>query len=807
MMDDLVLLGRTLAPPTIETVQAAVARACARIAPVWPLADFVAVNPFVGLSGMGFAEACDWMGAVAGAEMLPPRSAWRAALREGRLTCADLDTALARHTGPHGLDRAALLHALHTDRTPPTASVPDVADLLGQAAFVAERISAFCAAWFDEGQAAWPLDRGPSMFAAWRDWVRHDRTPDAAGLPGLRQALWGPADPLATIEAALARLGVRGPATDAILHRALLGIGGWAGFARGRGWVAALDGRHDDTLQAILAIRLAWDAALLATATQPQAAQWRAALATVPTATPDPAEHAPDLLLLEAAEIAVQRRIEAGLARSASAPDARPAVQAAFCIDVRSEPYRRAFEQAIPGVETIGFAGFYGVAMEWLPRGAAEGLAAGRAQCPVLLQPGVRVCEAVLDGAVPRMAAWQRMVGAWRAWKGGAASCFPFVEVTGLAAGLRLVADGFGWRRARQPGGRPDLEPGEACGHPTGIASSARVDTAEAVLRAMSLARGTLARLVLLAGHEGASVNNPHAAGLDCGACGGHGGGPNARVVALLLNDPSVRAGLAARGLVLPSDSWVLAATHDTTSDDVALHDTELVPPTHLADLAALEAGLDAASHLARLARAPGLGVTPEARRLEITPAARRLDMLVRRRTRDWAQVRPEWALAGNAAFIAAPRARTRGMDLEGRAFLHSYDWRQDTGFATLTLILTAPMVVASWINLQYYGSVVDNRVFGAGDKVLHNLVGGVGVLEGNGGDLRVGLPWQSLHDGTRLRHDPVRLSVYVDAPLPAIEAVLDAQPDVAALVRNGWLHLFRVGENGHVARLRKQPG
>src|SRR4051812_4001850 len=126
----------------------------------------------------------------------------------------------------------------------------------------------------------------------------------------------------------------------------------------------------------------------------------------------------------------------------------------------------------------------------------------------------------------------------------------------------------------------------------------------------------------------------------------------------------------------------------------------------------------------------------------------------------------------GNAAFIATPRGRTYRLPLGGRAFLHSYDWRKDEGFGVLQLIMTAPMVVASWINLQYYGSTVNNRVFGSGNKVLHNVVGQLGVLEGNASDLKVGLPWQSFHDGRRFVHEPLRLNVFIEAPQDAIDAV-----------------------------------
>lgn len=131
---------------------------------------------------------------------------------------------------------------------------------------------------------------------------------------------------------------------------------------------------------------------------------------------------------------------------------------------------------------------------------------------------------------------------------------------------------------------------------------------------------------------------------------------------------------------------------------------------------------------------------------------------------------------------------------------LHNYDWRQDGAFGVLELIMTAPMVVANWISLQYYGAAVDNRCFGAGNKVLHNVVGTLGVLEGNGGDLRTGLPWQSVHDGEKLIHEPLRLNVVIEAPIEAINTVIEKHEQVRALVDNGWLHLFAVDEGGRIA-------
>jgi uncharacterized protein YbcC (UPF0753/DUF2309 family) len=141
-------------------------------------------------------------------------------------------------------------------------------------------------------------------------------------------------------------------------------------------------------------------------------------------------------------------------------------------------------------------------------------------------------------------------------------------------------------------------------------------------------------------------------------------------------------------------------------------------------------------------------------------------------------------------------------MDLGGRAFLHEYVWEKDEGFGILELIMTAPMVVANWINMQYYGSVVDNKRFGSGNKVLHNVTGGaIGVLEGNGGDLRTGLPLQSLHDGRSWVHEPLRLSVFIEAPQAAMDDIIARHDLVRQLVENGWLHLLRIGEDEVVYR------
>jgi uncharacterized protein YbcC (UPF0753/DUF2309 family) len=161
------------------------------------------------------------------------------------------------------------------------------------------------------------------------------------------------------------------------------------------------------------------------------------------------------------------------------------------------------------------------------------------------------------------------------------------------------------------------------------------------------------------------------------------------------------------------------------------------------------------------------------------------------RRAADWAETRPEWGLAGNAAFVVGPRALTEEISLDGRSFLHSYDWRTDPEGTALETILTGPMVVTQWINTQYYFATVDNAVYGSGSKVTHNPVGNVGVYQGNGGDLTTGLPLQSLTSGDDdPYHQPLRLSTVVHAPVERVTAVLADNDHLAELLDNGWLSL-----------------
>ncbi|RYU57411.1 DUF2309 domain-containing protein [Methylolobus aquaticus] len=827
-------------PSVSPLLEAAIRSACMRIAPLWPLKTFVAVNPFLGLSDQTYSEACRTVYRNAHGELLMPADFYLAQVERGWITEGDLQRAIDEHgrsmpdpiaEGGAALTPTRLIERLRVlQRMPPSSSagrfrtVADALDAGGRwTRLTTEEISKWCAAHFDEGQASWQSPwRTGKPYVSWRRTAQFDRNAELNGLRRFRRHIAQlPFDPVITIGRVMAVLEVPEGSFVDFLHRALMSIAGWSAYVQYRVRERNRAEQEDDSLLQLLAIRLAYDYALFIEFGEDLPDRfWH------PSGTGErddtPASLLPEASLFarhlaqQAYEHAFHRRTIERL-RTANAYDRsipfahgqRPEVAAVFCIDVRSEVFRRALESQSQGIRTHGFAGFFGVPIEYVPLGHNH----GPAQCPVLIKPRFRVRETIA-GAGPREVerilskriGRKRAARAWKAFKSSAVSCFSYVETFGLLFAPKLVSDTLGLTRPVAPpsqdslegrlidrlGPTLDFQPATDSGSihrmPSGISREDRVELARNALRGMGLT-GQFARLVLLCGHGSTTVNNPYAAGLNCGACGGHSGEANARTAAAILNDPWVRAALADEGLTIPPDTWFLAALHDTTTDAVTLYDPDRVPWSHRDDLVRLRQWLDAASRIARRERAPRLGITGT--------NAEQLDRRIEARSRDWSQVRPEWGLAGNAIFIAASRDRTRTLNLEGRAFLHDYDSATDPDGSLLELIMTAPMVVASWINLQYFASTVDPELLGSGNKTLHNVVGTLGVFEGNGGDLRAGLPYQSVHDGQKFVHEPLRLMVFIEAPTAAIDRVIARHAHVRELVANGWVHLFAIADEG----------
>ena len=772
-------------PAYLKFFETAADRAARAVPPLWPLASSVAVNPFLGQTCESLAMAGARLSRVAGVAVTMPRRWYQDKIASGTITDEDLFAAWMKapsHFRP--TDLAALKAAAKLD-TPNPLALPTIADLAADVSgidwpgLIAERFGAWAAGYFDKGQALWTAPHGKSAYATWKNMATHDLTPEIAGLTGFALHVSDAPDSASTLIARVAhRLGLRYAASETYFHQMLMTLGGWAQYARYQLWQAELTGGSDKTMTDFLAIRLIWEEALFLRYGLQIADRWTSAKAEHAATVEAAPTLVIDTILQEAVERSAQRALAENLAKQPQKTNQdRPLLQAAFCIDVRSEVFRRALESLDSQIQTLGFAGFFGLTTAH--RRFASDIEELR--LPVLLNPGMRSRSGTSDEATADQSARvkARATRAWGRFKLAAVSSFAFVEATGPIYVGKLLNDALGLHRAPAPNDpAPRLDPA--------LDPAARIKVAETVLRAMSLTTG-FARLVLLAGHGANVINNPHASGLHCGACGGYSGEVNARLLASLLNDPKLRTELITNGIEIPADTLFVAALHDTTTDQVTLYAEDHLSTTHQQDIEHAKTWLEAAGKFARGERA-----------LRLPRADHEGSIL--KRSRDWAETRPEWALAGCKAFIAAPRTRTVGKSLAGRAFLHDYDWKQDKSFGVLELIMTAPVVVASWISLQYYGSTVAPDVFGGGNKLLHNVAGGIGVVEGNGGPLRAGLPWQSVHDGENYAHEPLRLSVCIEAPRQAMSEVLSRHVNVRALFDNGWLHLFALDDQGHMA-------
>ncbi|MGB1109475.1 MAG: putative inorganic carbon transporter subunit DabA, partial [Gammaproteobacteria bacterium] len=455
-----------------DTLNRRIDTACERIAPLWPLKHFVAVNPFFGLRDRSFQEASDMLARVAGSKLYMPWSHYREQIADGRIEHDDLAQAIER-CGSR-LSVAEVERRLANQAPRAKMGMASVAEILDEiesglwTSFVTERISLHCAAYFDLGQATLKLPwRDQSLYAAWRRSAAIDVSPAMMGLKHFRAAVSKlPEKPREAIALAIAELEVPDAAVERYLHASLLAIGGWAAWTRYLRWQANLadgqDDKQDDAMVELLAIKLAWDVLLFrAKRSAALVARWREMLAASmrPASAKRQAAAEIDRILLNAAEIAFQREVMDGLRGGEddsavnAAGEARPSVQAAFCIDVRSEVFRRSLETVAPGAQTLGFAGFFGIFIEYVPLGSES----ARSHVPVIFNPAYRIHEHAhdhqshgQDGACGMVEQRRERIGLAKAWKGfkySAASCFSFVEAAGLSYAPKLLSDSFGWTR------------------------------------------------------------------------------------------------------------------------------------------------------------------------------------------------------------------------------------------------------------------------------------------------------------------------------------------------------------------------
>jgi uncharacterized protein YbcC (UPF0753/DUF2309 family) len=734
-------------------------------------------------------------------------------------------------------------------------------------AAIDRQVIKWVSSFVDEGMAGWGMPgKRSGFFAAWRELAQHDASGRLLGIKAFTEKVRSlPADPEAAIQKSLETLEIPESRWPDYLMRVLGQLPGWTGLIRWRGL------NPEDPIQKVnpiditqyLAVRLFYEVEFVASearrhwnvsGTLPAVTSYLEASGKIATASVGANklavcrdawrlfhlaqllalteesvrkmthEHTSVLLgwldafppdrhravWLEAYEDSYRHELLSKIAadRKTVRPlDERPLAQAAFCIDVRSEPFRRHFEQT-GAFETFGYAGFFGIPMDHRNFDTDESFPL----CPVLLTPGNALVELPRedqDQALESYASgsrWKRFgEHLFHELKHNPVAAFLLVDVVGLFFSAALLGKtmlrrpyralvratrGFFLRPVVTEIKAGEAEPPQIGGLPIaltrGFSIEQQANFVEGGLRTIGLT-DNFARFIVLCGHGSTTDNNPYFAALDCGACGGRHGDPTARTFAVMGNDPVVRAELEKRGLSIPEDTWFLPAKHNTTADRVEFYDLVDLPESFHDDLqklrdALIEGGEQQA--LERCGRIPGTprGMTPKQAHAHVEA-----------RGFDWANTRPEWGLSGNAAFIIARRALTQGSNLNGRCFLHSYDATTDPEGAILERIMTAPLVVGEWINMQYYTSATDPWKYGSGSKVIHNIVSGVGVMYGAQSDLATGLPLQTVNNGEIHFHEPLRLLAVIEAAPSVIGGIIAKHEILQQFFHNGWVNLVAV--------------
>lgn len=795
------------------TIQAAL-NAVDKIAPSWPLDQMIAVNPLWSLRNKPFKTISAELAALGGRTCLWGAGEYMALYERGDITGDALLQAAKQDDGDKTI--AQLVHALQNSTTP-AAQWKTIVALVDQKKVdqnkidqqahsqdtwqdswgetITQHVSQFCAAHYQQQQPLLQQKNGTALYQHWLTHISNDRGVGVSMSSSRlhQQFVELPNSEHALIEMAISVLGVQNDVMEDYFHSLLLDISGWASYVAYLRWQQALgekdssDGQDDGI--ALLAIRLAWELVLYqqsVAAGSSISVDWQNEQLTLADKVAEHKQHQKILWVwARALELSEQQRLQRTISTaytkakaSSTLKPAAPTLQALFCIDVRSEVIRRALEAQNDGIQTLGFAGFFGLPIAYQPQHTHL----SRPQLPGLLAPAITAKQSN-SNAVSSIK-YQKIVplkqqAHWRLWGQSAGSGFSQVESAGWLYGIKMLKQTFFPQAEESPLDQLSHHANwELYRDDQPLSVDEKAALCSGILSVMGITE--FADTVLLVGHGSHSANNLHAAGLDCGACGGQTGEVNVRVLAQLLNDSEIRTVLAGKHRI-PSNTQFIAALHNTTTEEITCFGgaNNLVAEE-------IQQWLQQATAAAQQERAPIIDPSWQ------TLSAPALHKKFIQQSHDWSQVRPEWGLANNNAFIIAPRAWTKQANLQGRVFLHDYQHQQDTTGSTLELLMTAPMIVTHWINMQYNTSTTDNDHYGSGNKVLHNAVGGnLGVFEGNGGDLRIGLSKQSLHNGTKWMHTPQRLSVYIAAPQSSISDIVERHDMLQQLINNEWIYVF----------------
>lgn len=626
--------------------------------------------------------------------------------------------------------------------------------------------------YLDEGQATikMPLKKS-GLYNAWKKLAFHD---SSLHKDDKQKKAWLEALPQCSAEAiaqSLIRLSISKEDHQIFLTLLLTNLPGFASYIKYKGhWEG--DGTENSLLQQdYLAIRLVITTLLWEDAEQ--LISWYKNAYENYSATDSP------LSRLEKTERCYTESLLRSLSEKKPSTIQKPEAQFIFCIDVRSEPFRAALEKTA-NYQTFGFAGFFGLPIQINDTVTKESYAS----CPVLLKPQHQISRSACSdkGCETDCKDYSRLTlikKLYQSVKYTFTTPFVLAEAIGLLSGIWIALKSFNPLMAY--GLKKRVLKSIYNREPTTlsidtISFEQQYEYAKKALTMIGLT-DCFAPIVIFCGHGSTTENNAYKTALDCGACGGRHGGDNAKVLAQILNRKEIKERLIEEGFNLNKETLFIAAKHNTTTDEVTLY-----CQSETAAIIKIKQNLKKAQETNTTLRIKDL-------EKNLDPSKSGINAL--RRSHDWAQVRPEWGLARNAAFIVGPREAFSSIDLKGRAFLHSYDYKKDPNGDYLTTILTAPMVVAQWINAQYLFSTLNNVSYGAGSKITKNITGKIAVMQGNSSDLMTGLPLQSVFaDDLTAYHEPQRLISVVFATKKTISTIIEKQPVLQKLFGNGWVQL-----------------
>jgi uncharacterized protein YbcC (UPF0753/DUF2309 family) len=455
--------------------------------------------------------------------------------------------------------------------------------------------------------------------------------------------------------------------------------------------------------------------------------------------------------------------------------------QAIFCIDERECSIRRHIEATDKNCETFGAPGFFGVEFYF----QQEGSKFYDKLCPAPVTPKYLIKEYEANEK-------EKSEPLYTKYTHGFLSGFFLSIIYGFWAFLRTVQNMFFPKMSPAISNAyahmtktstltienksvDDKENGLQVGY-TLDEMSAR---AEGFLRGIGLLK-SFAPIVYIVAHGSSSANNPHHGAHDCGACSGRPGATNARVMAYILNHSKVREVLAAKEIHIPVQTQFVGCMHDTAADMIGYYDEQNLnnenATQHLTNKQSFETALNLNAK-ERSRRFASINTKQEITKVRKDILDRSVSLF---------EPRPELGHGTNTLCVVGRRSVTKGLFLDRRAFLNSYDYRTDPEGNVLTNVMKPIGLVCGGINLEYYFSRVDNIKMGAGTKLPHNVMGLFGVANSSDGDLRPGLPWQMIEV-----HDPVRLLVIVEHRPEIVLKAIQSSPEVFEWYNNEWVHII----------------